>query len=93
MWFCPSLCQVWCVQPDSQQSLNWTVGGGTHSLQIDGLDLGRQYWVTMAAANGAGVGVQSNPHRLILGQWCCPPSWYELIEATCWNDAIIVTRI
>ncbi|KAJ8275944.1 hypothetical protein COCON_G00076960 [Conger conger] len=58
--------QVWCVQSESQQSLNWTVGGGTHSLEINGLDPGKQYWVTVAAANGAGVGVQSNPHRLIL---------------------------
>ncbi|XP_064207151.1 roundabout homolog 1 isoform X3 [Anguilla rostrata] len=58
--------QVWCVQSESQQSLNWTVGGGTHSLDINGLDPGKQYWVTMAATNGAGVGVQSNPHRLIL---------------------------
>ncbi|KAJ8347591.1 hypothetical protein SKAU_G00261800 [Synaphobranchus kaupii] len=58
--------QVWCVQSESQQSLNWTVDGGTHSLEINGLDPGKQYWVTVAATNGAGVGVQSNPHRLIL---------------------------
>ncbi|KAJ8267100.1 hypothetical protein GJAV_G00138390 [Gymnothorax javanicus] len=57
--------QVWCVQTESQLSLNWTVGGGTHSLEINNLDPGKQYWVTVAASNGAGVGVQSNPHRLM----------------------------
>ncbi|KAJ8398988.1 hypothetical protein AAFF_G00416550 [Aldrovandia affinis] len=58
--------QVWCVQSEDQRSLNWTVGSGTHSLEINGLDPGKQYWVRVAAVNGAGVGVHSNPHRVIL---------------------------
>uniref|UniRef100_M3ZVE1 Roundabout, axon guidance receptor, homolog 4 (Drosophila) n=1 Tax=Xiphophorus maculatus TaxID=8083 RepID=M3ZVE1_XIPMA len=41
---------------------NWTVDSGQHSLDISTLEPGKQYWVTMAAVNGAGVGTLSDPH-------------------------------
>ncbi|XP_028839568.1 roundabout homolog 1 isoform X2 [Denticeps clupeoides] len=58
--------QVWCVQSDDQQFFNWTVDSGTHSLDIGMLHPGRPYWVRVAAVNGAGIGVQSDPHRLLI---------------------------
>ncbi|KAJ7996920.1 hypothetical protein DPEC_G00223500 [Dallia pectoralis] len=58
--------QVWCVQSEKQQHLNWTVNSGTHSLEITALDPGKQYWIRVAAVNRAGIGVQSNPYRLVI---------------------------
>ncbi|CAB1352356.1 unnamed protein product [Coregonus sp. 'balchen'] len=58
--------QVWCVQSEEQQYLNWTVDSGTHSLEITPLYPGKQYWVRVATVNGAGVGVQSDPHRVVI---------------------------
>uniref|UniRef100_A0A4W5N3G3 Roundabout, axon guidance receptor, homolog 4 (Drosophila) n=1 Tax=Hucho hucho TaxID=62062 RepID=A0A4W5N3G3_9TELE len=58
--------QVWCVQSEEQQYLNWTVDGGTYSLDITPMYPGKQYWVRVATVNGAGVGVQSDPHRVII---------------------------
>ncbi|XP_041947130.1 roundabout homolog 1 isoform X2 [Alosa sapidissima] len=58
--------QVWCVQSDGQPFFNWTLDSGTHSLEIGMLHPGRQYWVRVAAVNGAGVGVKSDPHRLLI---------------------------
>ncbi|XP_019904244.2 roundabout homolog 1 isoform X2 [Esox lucius] len=58
--------QVWCAQSEKLQYLNWTVDSGTHSLEITALDLGKQYWIRVAAVNGAGIGVQSNPYRLVI---------------------------
>ena len=56
------------MQSDDQQFFNWTVDSGTHSLEIGLLHPGRQYWVRVAALNGAGVGVKSDPHRLLIGE-------------------------
>ena len=53
---------------EEQQYLNWTVDSGTHSLEINPLYPDKEYWVQVAAVNGAGVGVQSDPHRLVIGQ-------------------------
>nr|XP_023690610.1 roundabout homolog 4 isoform X1 [Paramormyrops kingsleyae] len=58
--------QVWCVQPEGQKSLNWTVNSATHSLEITTFEPGKQYWVRVAAVNGAGVGVQSDPKQLTI---------------------------
>ncbi|XP_063059338.1 roundabout homolog 1 [Engraulis encrasicolus] len=58
--------QVWCVQSDDQQFFNWTVDSATHSLEIDILHPGKQYWVRVAAVNGAGIGAKSDPHRLLI---------------------------
>ncbi|XP_026856557.2 roundabout homolog 1 isoform X1 [Electrophorus electricus] len=58
--------QVWCMQEEEQQSLNWTVNSGTHFLEISPLQTGRHYWLQVAAVNGAGVGAQSSPYKLLL---------------------------
>ncbi|KAM9456262.1 roundabout homolog 4 isoform 2-T2 [Clarias gariepinus] len=58
--------QVWCVQEEEQQYLNWTVDSGTHTLEIRPLQPGRVYWVRVAAVNGAGVGAQTSPYRLVI---------------------------
>ncbi|KAL0994534.1 hypothetical protein UPYG_G00123610 [Umbra pygmaea] len=58
--------QVWCVESEEQQSLNWTVDSRTHGLEITTLYPGKQYWIQVAAVNGAGVGVKSNPYRLVI---------------------------
>ncbi|XP_038565144.1 roundabout homolog 1 isoform X2 [Micropterus salmoides] len=58
--------QVWCVEPEEQQYQNWTVDSGHHSLDISTLQPGKQYWITIAAVNGAGVGVLSDPHGFII---------------------------
>ncbi|KAF4081995.1 hypothetical protein AMELA_G00146710 [Ameiurus melas] len=58
--------QVWCVQEEEQQYLNWTVDSGTHSLEIRPLQPGRVYWLRVAALNGAGVGAQTNPYKLLI---------------------------
>lgn len=56
------------MQPESQKSLNWTVNSATHSLEITTFEPGKQYSVRVAAVNGAGVGVQSDPKQLTIGQ-------------------------
>ncbi|XP_077098499.1 roundabout homolog 4 isoform X2 [Siphateles boraxobius] len=58
--------QVWCVESEELKSFNWTVDSGTHSIEISTLQPGRLYWVTVAAVNGAGVGVQSDPYKLLI---------------------------
>nr|XP_055064219.1 roundabout homolog 1 isoform X2 [Misgurnus anguillicaudatus] len=58
--------QVWCVESEELKSLNWTVDSGTHSTEISLLQPDRLYWITVAAVNGAGVGRQSDPYKLII---------------------------
>nr|AAQ10890.1 roundabout-like protein 4 [Danio rerio] len=58
--------QVWCVESEEQTSFNWTVDSGTHSIEIVTLLPSRLYWVSVAAVNGAGVGVQSDPYKLLI---------------------------
>ncbi|XP_016120043.1 roundabout homolog 4-like [Sinocyclocheilus grahami] len=58
--------QVWCVESEEQKSFNWTVDSGTHSIEISTLQPGKLFWVTVAAINGAGVGVQSDPYKLLI---------------------------
>ncbi|XP_058866167.1 roundabout homolog 1-like isoform X1 [Acipenser ruthenus] len=58
--------QVWCVRSGGQLSSNWTVDSGTHSLEITALDPDTQYWISVAAVNGAGVGQLSEPHLLFM---------------------------
>ncbi|XP_016402945.1 roundabout homolog 4-like, partial [Sinocyclocheilus rhinocerous] len=58
--------QVWCVESEEQKTFNWTVDSGTHSIEISTLLPGKLFWVTVAAVNGAGVGVQSNPYKLLI---------------------------
>ncbi|KAM4547042.1 roundabout homolog 4 [Fundulus diaphanus] len=58
--------QVWCVESDEQQYQNWTVDSSQHSLDISTLKPDKQYWITMAAVNGAGVGTLSVPHVFVI---------------------------
>ncbi|XP_030648669.1 roundabout homolog 1 [Chanos chanos] len=58
--------QVWCLESEEQQFLNWTVDSGTHTLEIGRLYPGKQYWLRLAAVNGAGVGMLSEPYRLFI---------------------------
>ncbi|XP_043107009.1 roundabout homolog 1 isoform X1 [Puntigrus tetrazona] len=58
--------QVWCVESEEQNSFNWTVDSGTHSIEMSTLQPGKLFWVTVAAVNGAGVGVQSDPYKLLI---------------------------
>ncbi|KAA0704054.1 Roundabout -like protein 1 [Triplophysa tibetana] len=58
--------QVWCVESEELKSMNWTVDSGTHSMEINSLQSDKLYWVTVAAVNGAGVGHQSDPYKLLI---------------------------
>uniref|UniRef100_H3AZJ1 Roundabout guidance receptor 4 n=1 Tax=Latimeria chalumnae TaxID=7897 RepID=H3AZJ1_LATCH len=58
--------QVWCMSNKTQHRSDWMVNGGTHSLEIPALISGIEYWVQVAAINGAGVGVQSNPKYIFI---------------------------
>eukprot|EP00064_Thunnus_orientalis_P001310 superscaffoldBa00000089_g1313 len=58
--------QVWCVETEEQQYQNWTVDSGHHNLDISALKPGKRYWITIAAVNGAGVGMLSDPHGFVI---------------------------
>ncbi|XP_019123425.2 roundabout homolog 1 isoform X1 [Larimichthys crocea] len=58
--------QVWCVESEQQQYQNWTVDSGRHNLDISALKPGNRYWITIAAINGAGVGMLSDPHGFVI---------------------------
>ncbi|XP_076017295.1 roundabout homolog 4 [Genypterus blacodes] len=58
--------QVWCVETGEQEYQNWTVDSGKHSLDISTVIPGKQYWISVAAVNGAGVGMRSDPRRFLM---------------------------
>ncbi|XP_056267764.1 roundabout homolog 1 isoform X1 [Pseudoliparis swirei] len=58
--------QVFCVESEEQQYQNWTVDSGQHNLDISTLKPGRRYWISIAAVNGAGVGMLSDPHGFVI---------------------------
>ncbi|XP_068187864.1 roundabout homolog 4 isoform X2 [Antennarius striatus] len=58
--------QVWCVEAEEQQYQNWTVNSSQHSLDISPVRPGKRYWITIAAVNGAGVGMLSDPHGFVI---------------------------
>ncbi|XP_061659521.1 roundabout homolog 1 isoform X2 [Syngnathoides biaculeatus] len=58
--------QVWCGESYEQQYQNWTVDSKQHWLNIFALQPGKRYWITLAAVNGAGVGVPSDPHGFVI---------------------------
>ncbi|XP_068455764.1 roundabout homolog 4 [Clinocottus analis] len=60
--------QVFCVESEEQQYQNWTVDSGQHNLEISTLKPGRRYWITIAAVNGAGVGMLSDPHGFVISE-------------------------
>ncbi|KAJ6658661.1 hypothetical protein lerEdw1_019821 [Lerista edwardsae] len=53
--------QVWFLGNETHPGFNRTVDGGTHRLEATGLATGLKYCVQVAAMNGAGIGVASNP--------------------------------
>ncbi|KAM3830980.1 roundabout homolog 4 [Vipera latastei] len=53
--------QVWFLGNETHPGFNRTVDGGTHNLEMTELPSGQKYCVKVAAVNGAGVGVASNP--------------------------------
>ncbi|XP_061448997.1 roundabout homolog 4 isoform X2 [Rhineura floridana] len=53
--------QVWFLGNETLYGFNRTVDGKTHSLEATGLANGQKYCVQVAAVNGAGIGVASNP--------------------------------
>ncbi|KAM6431808.1 roundabout homolog 4 isoform 2-T2 [Liasis olivaceus] len=53
--------QVWFLGNETHQGFNKTIDGDTHRLETIGLPSGQKYCVKVAAINGAGVGVTSNP--------------------------------
>lgn len=62
------LPQVWCVESEEQQYQNWTVNSSQKQLDISALKPGKQYWITIAAVNGAGVGTPSDPHGFLISE-------------------------
>lgn len=60
------LLQVWCVESEEKLYQNWTVDSSQMSLNVSNLKAGKQYWITMAAVNGAGVGMLSDPQELLI---------------------------
>uniref|UniRef100_A0A3B3BXI1 Roundabout, axon guidance receptor, homolog 4 (Drosophila) n=1 Tax=Oryzias melastigma TaxID=30732 RepID=A0A3B3BXI1_ORYME len=58
--------QVWCVESQEQQYQNWTVDSSQISLNVSNLKAGGQYWIIMAAVNGAGVGTLSDPQEFVI---------------------------
>ncbi|XP_062995574.1 roundabout homolog 4 [Elgaria multicarinata webbii] len=53
--------QVWFLGNETHHGFNKSVDGGTHSLETSGLVNGLKFCVQVAAVNGAGIGVASNP--------------------------------
>ncbi|XP_040038210.2 roundabout homolog 4 isoform X2 [Gasterosteus aculeatus] len=67
--------QVFCVESEGQRYQNWTVNSSQHNLKISTLIPGRRYWITIAAVNGAGVGMLSDPHGFVINpQMGNPPA-------------------
>ncbi|XP_056910938.1 roundabout homolog 2 isoform X3 [Takifugu flavidus] len=58
--------QVWCVESEEERYQNWTVNSSQQKLDISALKPGKQYWITVAAVNGAGVGTPSDPHGFLI---------------------------
>lgn len=56
------------MEPEGQQCQNWTVNSSQQKLDISALKAGKQYWITVAAVNGAGVGTPSDPHGLLISE-------------------------
>ncbi|XP_048369346.1 roundabout homolog 4 isoform X2 [Sphaerodactylus townsendi] len=53
--------QVWFLGNETYQGSNRTIDGKTHHLEVTGLGYGLKHCVRVAAINGAGIGVASNP--------------------------------
>ncbi|KAL7981486.1 hypothetical protein Chor_002382 [Crotalus horridus] len=53
--------EIWFLGNETHPGFNRTVDGDAHNLETTGLPSGHKYCVKVAAVNGAGVGVASNP--------------------------------
>uniref|UniRef100_A0A4W3JYY1 Roundabout guidance receptor 1 n=1 Tax=Callorhinchus milii TaxID=7868 RepID=A0A4W3JYY1_CALMI len=60
--------RIWCLGNESRYHVNRTVDGLTHSVIISSLTPGIRYSVEVAASNGAGPGVRSQPQFIQLGE-------------------------
>ncbi|XP_078282905.1 roundabout homolog 1 isoform X2 [Rhinoraja longicauda] len=58
--------KVWCLGNGTQHHRNWTVNSSTHQLEIPAMNSGIEYRVQIAAINGAGVGVHTEPQYVYL---------------------------
>lgn len=56
------------MESEEQQYQNWTVNSSQKKLDISALKAGKQYWITVAAVNGAGVGTPSDPHGFLISE-------------------------
>ncbi|XP_067350514.1 roundabout homolog 4 isoform X3 [Channa argus] len=89
--------QVWCVESEEQQYQNWTLNSGQHNLDISTLTAGKRYWIRIAAVNGAGVGMLSDPHGFVINtQISGPPDSdsqrWELSQ-TLFQDPVLIGSI
>uniref|UniRef100_A0A4W4EZJ8 Roundabout, axon guidance receptor, homolog 1 (Drosophila) n=1 Tax=Electrophorus electricus TaxID=8005 RepID=A0A4W4EZJ8_ELEEL len=90
--------KIWCLGNESRYHVNRTVDGSTFSIVIPSLSPGIRYSVEVAASNGAGPGVKSDPplkHIPIntindqdalshLSDVVKQPAFIAGIGATCW---------
>lgn len=74
------LLQVWCVESEEQQYQNWTVNSSQKKLDISALKPGKQYWITVAAVNGAGVGTPSDPHGFLISELDNTSTWCTTVK-------------
>lgn len=83
--------QVWClsssVEPENQ--INRTVDGSVLSILLTGLLPDVRYSVTVAAVTSLGVGAESPPVSLLLGESL--PNVTATIEI--WQDLLSVGRV
>uniref|UniRef100_A0A4W3JP19 Roundabout guidance receptor 1 n=1 Tax=Callorhinchus milii TaxID=7868 RepID=A0A4W3JP19_CALMI len=87
--------RIWCLGNESRYHVNRTVDGLTHSVIISSLTPGIRYSVEVAASNGAGPGVRSQPQFIQLGEHVSllsqqisevvkQPAFIAGIGAACW---------
>ncbi|XP_069598469.1 roundabout homolog 4 isoform X2 [Ranitomeya imitator] len=58
--------KIWCLGNETLPHTNWTVDGGTHSLEIPQLPAGVKYQVQVAAMYESGVGKSSAPKYILI---------------------------
>ncbi|XP_075046494.1 roundabout homolog 4 isoform X2 [Mixophyes fleayi] len=58
--------KIWCFGNETLDEANWTVDGGTRSLEIPTLSAGIKYQVQVAAIYDAGMGRPSNPKYVFI---------------------------
>ncbi|MGH0130339.1 UNVERIFIED_CONTAM: hypothetical protein FKN15_042620, partial [Acipenser sinensis] len=66
---CSVSSTIWCLANETRFDINKTVDAAIRSVVIGGLYSGIQYRVAVAASTSAGVGVKSEPHPIIIGNF------------------------